>query len=176
MTNMRGASTVLKHGPGAHHRVHDAYTGLPSISTSRPTSCHGCSEYAPGKSTVRRSCSTDDRKEYTCVLAECSQDIGRGVPHIGLPKGAHKALVHSFVLTCLSCPALQKLGSNALVVSTDERVGVVDGGTVYWEPTYSASAPAAEMPLPFHTCGCVEITDATPSHSLGTLASSRSWQ
>ena len=37
MRNMRGASTVLKDGPGAYHKVHDAFAGLPFISTSEPT-------------------------------------------------------------------------------------------------------------------------------------------
>lgn len=81
---------------------------------------------------------------HTCILAEGSQDIRRCVSNIGLAKGADKALSHSVValpLLCARCPALQKLGSDPLVVPADERIRVVDGGAVHWEPRHSPSTP-----------------------------------
>lgn len=102
----------------------------------------------------------------TCVLAEGALDIGRSIPHIGLPKGCHKALCQlhlclpiphePFVLTAASRggpfgvtaasgalfggPLLQELGGDPLVVTADEVVGVVDGGAVHGEPADGACA------------------------------------
>lgn len=79
---------------------------------------------------------------HACILTECPQDVGRGVSHISLAKSSHKLLADSRIAIC-SCPAFQKLGSNSLVVSADERVGVVDRCAVHREPRHCSSAPAA---------------------------------
>lgn len=94
--------------------------------------------------------STETPDDQTCVLAEGALDVGRGVSNIGLPKGRHKITSHlelagllgsaSLGSALLHRPLLQELRSHSLVVSTDQVIGVVDGGAMDGEPADSTSA------------------------------------
>jgi hypothetical protein len=80
----------------------------------------------------------------TSVLAEGTQDVGRGVSDVALSKGRNKVRSDcgTAVVAALHSPLLHELRCHSLVIAADERICVVDGGAVHRVPCHRPSTPA----------------------------------